>query len=211
MFYCVMDSETGGLDQNDSDMLTFYVGLFDQEFQKVDELYLKLKPDNGRLPIAHADALKVNGIDLSAHLEDPETITYSEGNERLTDMLRKYYKKEGKASNLKAVGHNLPFDQKFVWKYLMPFSQWEKLFHYKGIDTMQRVDFLKECSWLPPELGTLSTINDYFGLPKRAAHNAKEDSLMCLDVYRKLIEIMKDKKENTSSAQVDIISMLEAE
>lgn len=149
MIYCVMDSETGGLNEHEADMLTFYMGLFDEEFKFIEELHLKLKPDDGRIPIAHADALKVNGIDIHKHLEDPETITYSEGNKKLTAMLKKYYKKSGKASNLKALGHNLPFDQKFVWKHLMSFDQWEKLFHYKGIDTMQRVDFLKEVGWLP--------------------------------------------------------------
>lgn len=209
MIYCVMDSETGGLNENEADMLTFYMGLFDEDFKPLDELYLKLKPNDGRLPIAHAGALEVNKIDIHAHLDDPETVTYAEGNKKLVDMLNRFYKKEGRASNLKAVGHNIFFDQKFVWKYLMPFDQWEKLFHYKSICTMQRADFLKEASWFPPELGSLSTINDYLGLPKRNAHNAKDDSIMCIEVYKKILDIMKSKKANAAPAQ-DLISLLEA-
>jgi DNA polymerase III epsilon subunit-like protein len=91
----------------------------------------------------------------------------------------------------------------------MPREDWLKYFHYKRIDVMERVDFLKECGWFPTDLGSLVTVADYLQIPKRSAHNAKEDTLMTIDVYKKLLEIMKSKKEGGSSQ--DLIALLEAE
>jgi len=194
IYYAPFDSETGGLSPDETDMLTFYMGIMDENFKLVDELYLKLKPD-GRLPVAQADALRVNGINLAQHLADPETITYSAGREKLTAMLKKYHKKTGKINNIKPLGYNVPFDERFTWTHLMPHPEWIKLMHYKRIDVMERVDFLKEAGWFPQDLGSLGSVVDYLQLPKRAAHNAREDTLMTVDVYKKLLEIMRSKKD----------------
>jgi hypothetical protein len=210
-YYAAFDSETGGFIPEETDMLTFYMGMFDEEFKLAEELYLKLKPDGGRIPVAHADALRVNRIDLHLHLADPETITYSEGNEKLVEMLKKYHKKEGRFNNIRPMGYNVPFDEKFTFKHLMPLAQWEKYMHYKRVDVMERVDFLKECGWMPRDLGSLSSVNDYLSLPKLTAHNAKYDTIMCVNVYQKLVELMKSKKDNSATSQIDIIAMLEAE
>jgi len=209
IYYAPFDSETGGLNPDEVDMLTFYMAIFDENFKLVDEIDLKLKPDEGRLPVAHADALKVNGIDIRKHLEDPETITYSEGKAKMKSVLKKYHKKEGRYNNIRPMGYNVPFDEGFAWKHLMSRAEWLEFFHYKRVDVMERVDFLKECSWFPPDLGTLSTVNDYLKLPKRNAHTAKDDTFMCVDVYLKILDLMKSKKDNAGSTQ-DLISMLEA-
>ena len=208
IYYAAFDSETGGLDPDVADMLTFYMGILDQDYKLVDEIYLKLKPD-GRIPIADAGALKVNGINIQQHLADPETKTYAEGRVLLVDMLRKYSKRVGRSMNIKPMGYNVPFDEGFTWKHLLPKSEWLKLMHYKRVDVMERVDFLKEAGWFPEDLGSLSTVVDYLQIPKRAAHNAREDTLMTIDVYKKLLEIMRAKKEG-GQAQ-DLISLLEAE
>jgi len=209
-YYAAFDSETGGLNPEESDMLTFYMAILDEDFKQVDELSLKLKPDGGRIPIAHQDALRVNGIDIHKHLEDSETITYSEGNKAVIKLLKKYYKKSGKASNIRPMGQNVQFDLDFIWKHLVPRNEWNSLVHYGKIDTKLCVDFMKDCGLFPKELGSLTTVVDYLEIPKRNAHDAKNDTLMCVEVYKRLIEIMKSKKES-SSTQADIISMLEAE
>ena len=208
-YFLAFDTETGGLNQKEADLLTIYVGLVDEEFKIVEELYLKLKPDGGRLPIAEAQALKVNGINIQQHLADPETITYSEAKVKVITLLKKYLKKNGRFSNIKALGYNVPFDLRWTQEHILPQSDWESILHYKYTDVMQAVDFLKEAGWFPPDLGSLNTVVDYLQLPKRAAHNAKEDTLMTIDVYKKLLEIMKSKKDG-GQAQ-DLISLLESE
>lgn len=207
-FYIPLDTETGGLDPQTSDVLTIYIAVMDEEFKIVEELDLKLKP-NDRFPVCEAGALKVNGIDVKKHLEDPNTITYSEAAEKIVNMLKKYLKKNGRYSNLRPLGQNIPFDLAYIWKHLIPKPEWDKIVHYGLTDTKPIVDFLKDCGWFPRDLGSLGSVVDYLNLPKRDAHNAKEDTLMCVDVYKKLLEIMKSKKENSGSQ--DIISLLEAE
>lgn len=203
------DSETGGLDENKADLLTWYGAIMTEDYQILDEVYLKLKPDNGRLPIAEAGALKVNGIDIQEHLSDPETVTYSQGREIVMKMLKKHLQKNGKFSNITPFGYNVPFDIRWTQKHLIPSEDWLSTLHYKIWDVMQDVDFLKRAGWLPKELGSLTTVVDYLGVPKRGAHNAKEDTLMTVDVAKKVMELMKSKKDGGQSQ--DLISLLEAE
>jgi hypothetical protein len=208
ILYAPFDSETGARTPEEGDLLTFYMAIMDKDFKLVDEIDLKLKPDD-RLPIAQEEALKVNGIDIKKHLEDPNTVTYSKGRELFTAFLAKHHKKVGRFNNLRPLGYNVPFDEGYAWYYLLPRPEWNKFFHYKRIDVMERVDFLKESGWFPSNLGTLGTVVDYLQIPKRNAHNAKEDTFMCVDVYKKILEIMKAKKEG--GVAQDLISLLEAE
>lgn len=208
-FFLPFDSETGGFNEKTADLLTVYMCIMDEEFKIQEELYLKLKPDGGRTPIAEAGALRVNGINIADHLADPETITYSAAKVKVITLIKKYLKKSGRFSNIRPLGYNVPFDIRWVQQHLLPADEWESMLHYKHVDVMQNVDFLKECKWFPQDLGSLGTVVDYLQLPKRNAHNAKEDTLMTVDVHRKLLDIMKSKKDG-GQAQ-DLISLLEAE
>lgn len=208
-FYMAFDTETGGFNPRTADLLTFYAGILDEDFKLVDELYLKLKPNNGAFPIAEAQALKVNGIDLKLHMADPETISYEEGKAKLVTLLKKYLKKSGRFSNLIPFGYNVPFDIEWTQHHLLPKEEWLAILHYQIRDVMQNVVFLKDSGWFPQDLGSLGTVVDYLGLPKRNAHNAKEDTLMTVDVHKKILEIMNSKKDGGSSQ--DLISLLEAE
>lgn len=207
--YMPFDSETGGFDQKTADLLTLYVGVADEEYKIIDEIYLKLKPNDGRLPIAEAGALKVNGINIQQHLADPETITYAEAKVKVVTLLKKHLKKNGRYSNIEPLGYNVPFDLRWMQEYILSAGEWETILHYKFTDVMQNVDFLKKAGWFPRDLGNLSSVVDYLQIPKRAAHNAKEDTLMTIDVHKKILEIMKSKRDG-GSAQ-DLISLLEAE
>lgn len=209
IYYIPFDCETGGLDPDTTDLLTVYMAVMDENFKILEELDLKLKPDGGKLPICEASALDVNKINIKEHLENPSTITYSQAKQKLTEMLKKYLSK-GRYSNLIPFGHNVRFDIDYLQKYIIPKKEWDNIFHYRIVDTMPVVGFLKDCKWLPKDLGNLSSIADYFGIPKRDAHNAKEDTLMTIDTYKSLISLMNSKKDNQTSNQ-DLISLLESE
>ena len=155
--------------------------------------------------------MKVNGIDLQKHLEDPTTITYSEAKKQISVMLKKHLKKNGRYSNLIPMGHNIPFDLNMIHHHIMDKVSWEEFCHYRNIDTNPIVWLLKDSTWWPSDLGSLVSVVDFLGVPKRAAHNAKEDTLMMIDVYKKILEIMKSKKEGGGGASQDLISLLEAE
>jgi len=208
--YVPLDTETGSIDPKTGDLLTIYICVADENFKILDELDLKLKPDDGRLPIAEAGALKVNGIDIQKHLIDPTTITYSDAKEQITSMLKKHLKKNGRYSNLIPLGHNIPFDLNFIYQHLMPKSEWEKYCHYRTVDTNPLVWMFKDSQWWPNDLPGLGSVVDFLGIPQRNAHTAKDDVLMTIDLYKKMLEIMKSKKENGGNSQ-DLIALLEAE
>lgn len=203
------DCETGGLNPKTSDLLTMYVAFLDEEFKILDEIDFKLKPDNGRLPIAEAGALRVNGINIQEHLANPETITYSEAKVKLVTLIKKHLKKTGRYSNISPLGHNVTFDIDWAQEHILDKDTWDSMIHYGKKDTKVIVDFLKDCGWFPKDLGNLGSVVDFLQIPKRNAHNAKEDTLMTIGVYVKILEIMKSKKDGGQSQ--DIIALLEAE
>jgi len=209
-FFIAMDSETGGFSPLTSDLLTLYMAVVTEDFKVVEELDLKLKPNDGRLPLAEEQALKVNGININQHLEDPETITYSEAKVKITEMLKRHLKKSGKYSNLRALGYNLGFDVAFVQAYVLPFKEWDSMISYNQVDPKVVVNFLKDAQWLPPDTGTLVSMVKYFDISMGQAHTAKADTLATVEVYKKLLELMASKKDG-GSQQVDLISLLESE
>jgi hypothetical protein len=207
--YVCMDSETGGLIPSQADLLTLYMGMFDENFKLLEDLDLKLKP-NDRLPVAEAGALKVNKINIQEHLKNPLTITYAEAKEKIMAMLKRHLQKKGRYSNLIPMAYTYDFDCKWIQYHVLPEEDWNSLLHYGKIDPKMCVDFLKNCGWLPSNLGSLISAADYFNVPKRNAHSAKEDVHTMVDVYKAILDLMKNKK-NGGSQQTDLISLLEAE
>lgn len=207
-YILAFDCETGGLEPEEADILTLYLAILDSDYKLIEDLDLKLKPD-GRLPMVGAEALKKNGIDLDKHLSNPDIITYPEAIVKIIALFEKYHGKIGKSNNITPLGYNVDFDIKMMNYHLIPEKTWKTLIHYVTIDPKRTVDFLKESTWFPSDIGTLTSVVDYLQIPKRNAHEAKGDTLMTVDVHKKLIEIMRNKKEN--SIQQDLISLLEAE
>ena len=207
--FMFFDLETGGLNPKDSDILTGYFGFFNEELKLLDELELKLKPDN-RLPMANAGALKVNGINLQDHLADPETVTYSKGRELLLNMAKKYLKKQGRFSNLLPSGFNITsFDVPFIKEHLIDEDTWNGVWHYKHRDVMADTEFLRYCGWLPKDVSRLTQCADYFGVAQGIAHTARADTLMTVELLKKLRSLMDSKKAGGQA--VDLIALLESE
>lgn len=208
-YYLAFDLETGALKPSKGDLLTGYFAMLDEDFKIVEELSLKLKPE-GRLPIAELGALKTNGIDIQKHLEDPETITYSEGAKKLESMIKRYLKKKGRYSNIIPMGYNIAgFDIGWAKHYLIDEDTWDSMIHYKPLDVMHHVDMLKNHGWLPPNVGNLKSMVEFFGVPKGEAHVARDDIMMTIGVFQKVRELMDSKKNGGSTT--DLISLLESE
>ena len=193
------DLETGGTDSKKHSILTGYWAIYNDQQEKIDELELYLKPDDGNV-VADQEALDVTGIIVKEHLEDPRTITYSEGSKRLLEFLEKH-KIKGKRKHFRPCGQNIGFDEGFVMAQLVDEEIWRKLVHYRAIDTLQVLTFLQDVGFLPKELGNLGSQVDYFNIPKGKAHDAKEDIRMTVDVYRAYCKLMKEKKDNISGVE----------
>jgi oligoribonuclease (3'-5' exoribonuclease) len=205
------DAETGSLKPKEGDLLTIYVAVVDENDKILEDLDLLLKPDNGRLPIADADALKKNGINLQEHLANPNTITYGDAKKLIVTMLKKY-REPGKYRNQKLYGFNVRFDRDFIKEYLLNDEEYDNLLHYKVVDVADGVDFLKRCGWMPPSIGTLVSCVEHFQVPLGKAHTAKDDVLMTIEVDKRIMALMESKKNNSGGNQgLDLVSLLEAE
>lgn len=208
MHYLWEDCETGGTDAQVHSLLTGYWAIYNEQWEKLDELELYLKPDDGNI-IAVQEALDVTGIDIKTHLEDPRTITYSEGKAVILAFLEKH-KIKGKRNHFRPCGQNVGFDETFIMTQLVPTEEWRKLVHYRAIDTLQILTFLQDVGFLPKELGNLGSQVEYFGIPVGKAHDAKEDIRMTIDVYRAYRKLLIDKKDNISGVSTSsLLSIVE--
>jgi hypothetical protein len=206
--YLAFDVESGSIRPSKGDLLTAYFAILDEDLKILEDLPLQLKPE-GRLPIVESQAMAVNGIDIQKHLEDPNTITYTEGAKKLTAMIKRHLKKKGRYSNVIPTGYNVNFDIRWVQYHLIDEDTWDSMIHYKPLDVMHHIDMLKNHGWLPQNVGNLKSMVEFFGVPKGEAHVARDDILMTLGVYQKIRELMESKKNGGSTT--DLIALLEQE
>lgn len=207
MHYLWFDTETGGTNPKIHSLLTAYFAVCDRDLNLIDELYLQLKPsDLSKLNVTE-EAMKINGINLEEHLKDPNTVTYEEGKKIVQDFFAKH-KIKGKRRSLQPCGHNVAFDKDMVWEQMIPKEEWEKDVHYRTLDTSPICSFLKDVQILPQDVGSLTSLVDYFQIPMGEAHNARGDVLMNIQVYKAMRNLMQEKKEgftgvvNTSLLQI---------
>lgn len=194
MKYLFYDCETGGLDAQKHSLLTAYFGVYDQDLNLIDDLYLQLKPEDESLISVTSGAMNVTGINLKEHLEDPNTITYGEGYRKLLALLEKHKTKK-KRKHYRPCGHNISYDNNFIWLQLMPQDIWEKYIHYNPIDTLRVLTFLQDADILPKDLGKLTSLVKYFGIKMGEAHNAREDIKMNVEVYKCMKSMLQSTKK----------------
>lgn len=202
MIKMAFDTETSGLDFKKHAVLTAYFAILDENDQVVDELDLKTMPDDGNIEYEQS-ALDVNGIDLEKHKK--EALTYSQARPLIVAFFKKY--SPGKKRNIQPCGHNIDFDINMLTNTILDLDTWETMIHYRRLDTSPLTSFLKETEILPEKIGSLTSLVDHFGLQKRLAHNAKEDTLMWVDVFKAMKKMLNDMKKGslTSSSGFDIL------
>jgi DNA polymerase III epsilon subunit-like protein len=173
----------------------------------LDELDLKLKPDDGRY-LTTPKAMQVNGIDLTKHDADPSTLTYSQAKPVFRSFLEKHHA-GGRHASLRICGHNIAFDLAFIHHYLMPKAEFERYVHYRVLDTTPLCTFFQDIGLWPEKLGPLTSLVDFLGVQKRDAHNAKEDTLMWVDVYKAILRQEKSRTSGGASTPADELVLLE--
>ncbi len=189
--YIALDCEMGGIDLKYS-LLTAYFVILTDDLQPRSELYLRLKPDDGDY-IVCGEALGVNKINLVEH--DKVAVPYHEGRSQIGKWLRDTLGAPGK-DRLRALGHNVGGDIRFVWQYLYSREKWENYVSYRQLDTATICQFLKDNCKLPKDVaspgglsGSLMSLVRYFGIPydESTLHDAKVDTLLTVEVYKKML------------------------
>lgn len=187
------DSETGGLDPKDSSLLTAYFEILDDNFNTIDSLDLRVKPDDNLIK-ANPKALEINKIDIEKH--KTEAMTYSQAALELSKFLAKH---SSKYEKLVPVAHNIDFDLGFVYEYLMGKSAWENHVSYRKLDTANLANFFALCGWIPKgqkfNLGDLAKFLEieFDG----QAHSAKADTKVMIGILKQFVTSLRDGETKT--------------
>jgi DNA polymerase III alpha subunit (gram-positive type) len=181
------DLETGGLTE-DKSILTAYFVVFDEDFNILDEMDLRIKPDNGAPYIVTAQALQVNGINLVEH--DKEAITMTEAKRKLYDFLKK--NSDNGAIKLIPVGQNIYFDISFLNSQMLNANNWKHFVSYHVLDTAGIAVLFKIAGIIPKENKTrLTELVKLFNVTLDNAHTAKGDTFACVHVLKQMIAIVR--------------------
>lgn len=180
------DTETGGLDPKDADLLTAYFEVIDQNYNTIDSLSLTVKPDGEALIKANPKALEVNKIVLSEHVK--KAISYSEAKEKLRRFLAKHSTQRDK---LTPMAHNISFDLGFVNTYLLGKKDWDQYVSYHTLDTGTLATALKFYGAIPRDYKlSLGSLAEFFkvNVGRNVAHTAEGDVKVMIEIFKSMGE-----------------------
>lgn len=187
MTYIVFDTETGGLGL-DTSLLTAWFGVFDAELNLVDELDLRVKPNDG-VYLVTGQGLGVNKIDLVEH--DKVAITYKEAGTALYNFLVKNKAPVEVGGKLIPLGQHVYFDIEFLLAKIISKGSWDNFVTHRVLDTMRIARFLQLIGKLPVESVSLTKLVEYFGIKVEGnPHEAKYDALATVEVYKALVALV---------------------
>lgn len=214
MHYLWNDCETSGTDPSIHELWEYYGAVYDENLEFIDDIHLFLKPDDWatRKLTCDVEAEKITGINPQEHLNNPRTILYSEGREQLIDFLSKH-KIPKKRKHFRMSGHNVGFDKDFIEAKLFPddyADELEKLVHHRVLDTLGITTFLQDIKMLPSDLGSLTSLVEFYDIKLGNAHEAKDDVKMNVAVYRAMQKSLIDRKGNLNNvSENNLMSIIE--
>lgn len=187
--YVFFDCETGGLDESYS-LLSFAAIATDAQLNPLcggtdeDQLYLEIAHPTY---VVAPGALEKNGINLVEHSK--HGVPLKTAQEMFYLWLSNVHRK-APPGKLTAAGHNVPFDQKFVWAHLMPPDTWKGFFGHHTFDTMPIAHFLNAAGLIKCRCN-LGALCDHFKIPLVDAHNAMADTLATVEVARRFMTLVR--------------------
>ncbi len=180
-----VDTETGGLDPNKHSLLSigFVVWdaidgeLFSDEYYVYSENYCVTKT---AARLNHYDA---NHQQVSSH--KPEYVV-----ENLIGLRCRYF---SEYSAIPLAGHNIAFDIQFIKKIFSACGRsYEKLFSHRLVDTYSIIKYLADCQLLPDSITSSAKAFKYFDICVSGRHTALGDARATMQLYSKLISILKE-------------------
>jgi len=202
MRYLGFDLETGGFDKFNHTITEAYFAIWDEEWNLLDELHMYLKNDQGEVK-GEQEAFDATGINPEELLNSPSTLTYKEGRAKLVEMLEKH-KMPRKRVHYRYLGQNIiSFDIPFmeIQGFFTEKQAKKSGISHNSLDTTAIVTWLKTMDMLPSNVGSISSLVDYFKLPKGVAHRARDDVHMQKEIYIKLCNLMKSASRDNLSTQ----------
>ena len=168
-YFLGFDTETGGIG-DDKSLLTAYFGFYELvngKFNKLDELDLKIKPDDNVYHLT-AESLEINKINIIEH--NKVAIFEKIAGQQLYKKLQEWHvvSKE----KLIPVGHNINFDIRKVTTTLISIGSWEGFVSYRVMDTCTIAQFYRICGKLPDNLScSLGHLSGYYKVQVNGKHH----------------------------------------
>lgn len=189
MKYFCFDTELGGLKKEYS-LLTLYGQILNEDLNVLDEIDLKIKPDDGIYKVS-ADALSINRINLVEH--DKISIPMSEASGKFNNFICRHSMNSGE--KIIPMGHNVSLDIKFVKNYLISSSEWDKHFSYRKMDCHSVAMFLGFSGYLPKyDSYSLKTLAEHYHLDTDGMHEAKKDVQITIQLFKLMSNKLKELK-----------------
>lgn len=182
--YLAFDLELGGIGL-DKSLLTAYFCILDENYSKVDDLYLECKPNDG-IYIVEGKGLQKNGINLAVH--DLTAITYKEAGTKLYDFLRSGFD----GSRFRALGHGVYGDINHICNKLISEGSWDKYVDYAVLDTGAIATLAMDLGLTDRTGVGLDSLAKFFEVGvQNEVHDAKSDTWLAINLYLRLREIFK--------------------
>jgi DNA polymerase III epsilon subunit-like protein len=181
--YLFIDTETGGIDPQEVDLLQVGMVMVTDDFKVVSTIKMDIHPDSGIYRVT-TEALRVNGIDLTNR---GETYSYSEMRPALQLWLS-----QGTAPYVIA-GWNVAFDVAFLKQYLgLSRDLWNTLFKYSTYDVQAVARFSASVGIIDPALGgrgmhrTAKALG--YDIDRDAPHDALADAMATVFIATTLFQ-----------------------
>ena len=184
--YLGIDTEHGGF-HKDSTLLDVYLSHYDKDFNQLNKLSLKLKPDDG-VYIVNGEALNVNKIDIAKH--DKTAFTYTQGRKKVGEFLFEAHK--ANKGRLMVIGHCVGGDIEIVKNTLSNDKTWNQFLDYHTLDTVSIAKFLMDVGILPHGKLSLESLCKFFAITNKAAHTAKGDVMATVDLYKTMVYLLRN-------------------
>jgi hypothetical protein len=185
MKYLALDVELGGLEPETS-LLQAYFAVLDDKLELLDSLNLHVRPDNN-LIVINPESLEVTRIDLKKHFAI--SLPYKSAGTLLYNFLKNHYDSEHRF--LTPLGHFVKGDINRVVGTLISKGSWESFVSPNYVDTgvIAKYEIIK--GKISPEGIGLQKLLKYFKIPfsKNELHDAKTDTLLTVEVYRRLLQL----------------------
>lgn len=177
----VLDIETTGLKPGFNEIIQIAVVPLDREFHVKGEPFVRyMRPEYwDRID---DEALKINGITR-------EQLRFMDTKEIVWEYFMKWCGQMCSGDEqLHPLGHNIKFDVSFIEKE--PIG---RFFHYHSRCSMNAAQFLKDTGKLDvgQSISLRELYNHFIGTDLPRNHDALDDALACLTVYKHLMELVK--------------------
>ena len=185
-----LDCETTGLHEN-ANLLTLYMGVLDENFNIMDSIDLKLKPEpiNGKIEWSiQIEAMQVNKIDIFQH--EQTAITYKEAKPKIYNWIADASSKFGE---LIPFGNMINKDIDKICDCVISRGSWESFVDRRTIELLSIGRTLQFMGKIPRTQSlSLSKIAEYLGVEvdKSKIHTAQYDVLLGSLILREYLHLM---------------------